>query len=81
MYFSLDKKVPKDQDWKTFAKNEFRYTKANDMYVNKRAFAFLRFTAFIFFAQNFLCLSKGQLFDVVFLNNNSFDVRMPEQKE
>ena len=42
-YFLLDKKVTKNQDCKTFAKNEFRYTKTNDKYVDNpgiRLFAF-----------------------------------------
>ena len=60
--FVLTQKKQKVKTLKTFAKNELRFTKTNDMYVSKTGIRLLtclpagrRFTLFIFLTQNFLC--------------------------
>jgi hypothetical protein len=61
-YFLLDKKVTKNQDSKSFAKNELRSTKTNDIHVEASSIRLLRSTTFIFFTQNILCRLKEQFF-------------------
>ena len=48
-YFLLDKKVPKNQDYKTFAKNEFRFIKTNDKYASDTSIRLFTFHFIHFF--------------------------------